>query len=159
MDRFDWHSSTFGGNSFACVAASETLRVVGEERLADNAAARGAQLICGLREKLAGHPFVRDIRGCGLLVGIEIGPVNNGWLGSFASRRVFGHWVSLKLLERGIVCQPAALRWDVLKIEPPLTIGEGEIDLFVDTISGIFAEYRQLPALLADVAKRLARLA
>jgi putrescine aminotransferase len=158
MDRFDWHSSTFGGNSFACVAASETLCIVAEEKLAENAAARGAQLVSGLKEKLAGHPYVRDIRGRGLLVGIEIGPVDNGWLGALASRKVFGHWVSLKLLERGIICQPAALRWDVLKIEPPLTIREGEIALFVDTLADILGDYRKLPALLADVAKRLARL-
>jgi putrescine aminotransferase len=158
MDRFDWHSSTFGGNSFACVAASETLRILADEKLADNAAARGAQLVDGLKHKLAGHPYIRDIRGRGLLVGVEIGPADNGWLGGLASRKVFGHWVSLKLLERGIICQPAALRWDVLKIEPPLTIREAEIARFVDAIAGVFADYRNLPALLADVAKRLARL-
>src|SRR5581483_7211928 len=67
MARFDWHSSTFGGNSFACVAAKETLRIVDDEKLAANAAARGAQLISGLRERLADHPYIRDIRGCGLL--------------------------------------------------------------------------------------------
>jgi putrescine aminotransferase len=159
MARFDWHSSTFGGNSFACVAAQETLRIVDDEKLAANAAARGAQLISGLRKGLADHPYIRDIRGCGLLVGVEIGPADNGWLGSLASKKVFGHWVSLKLLERGIICQPAALRWDVLKIEPPLTIREAEVAHFVETIAAIFADYRNLPALVADVAKRLARLA
>jgi putrescine aminotransferase len=159
MNRFDWHSSTFGGNSFACVAGLETLRILKEEKLAENAAARGAQLIGGLRQRLAGHPFVKEVRGRGLLVGIEIGPRDSGWLKQVASRKVFGHWVSLKLLERGIVCQPAALRWDVLKIEPPLTIGEAEITLFVDAVAAIFDEYRDLPKLLADVAKRLARLA
>jgi putrescine aminotransferase len=159
MDRFDWHSSTFGGNSFACVAALETLRILEDEKLLQNAAARGQQLISGLRARLAGHPFVREVRGEGLLVGIEIGPAHRGWLKEVASRKVFGHWVSLKLLERGIVCQPAALRWDVLKVEPPLTIGEAEIALFVDALAGIFDEYRDLPALLGDVAKRLARLA
>ncbi|HZS68326.1 MAG TPA: aminotransferase class III-fold pyridoxal phosphate-dependent enzyme [Burkholderiales bacterium] len=158
MARFDWHSSTFGGNSFACVAASETLRIVDHEKLAANAAARGAQLISGLRERLADHPYIRDIRGCGLLVGVEIGPADNGWLGGLASKKVFGHWVSLKLLERGIICQPAALRWDVLKIEPPLSIREAEVSHFVETLAAIFADYRNLPALVADVAKRLARL-
>ena len=158
MARFDWHSSTFGGNSFACVAAKETLRIVDDEKLAANAAARGAQLISGLRERLADHPYIRDIRGCGLLVGVEIGPADNGWLGGLASKKVFGHWVSLKLLERGIICQPAALRWDVLKIEPPLSIREAEVSHFVETLAAIFADYRNLPALVADVAKRLARL-
>jgi putrescine aminotransferase len=158
MARFDWHSSTFGGNSLACVAASETLRIVDDEQLAANAAARGAQLVCALKDKLAHHPYIREIRGRGLLVGVEIGPTDNGWLAGFASKKLFGHWASLKLLERGIICQPAALRWDVLKIEPPLTIREAEIAHFVETIAAIFADYRNLPALLADVAKRLARL-
>jgi putrescine aminotransferase len=159
MDRFDWHSSTFGGNSIACVAALETLRIVADEKLAENAAARGRQLIGGLRARLEGHPFVREVRGEGLLAGVEIGPAQRAWLKEVASRKVFGHWVSLKLLERGIVCQPAALRWDVLMIEPPLTIREAEIARFVDTVAAIFDEYRDLPRLLADVAKRLARLA
>jgi len=164
MDRFDWHSSTFGGNSFSCVAAIETLRILEDENLAANAAARGEQLMRGLRERLAGHPFVKDIRGRGLLVGVEIGPTQSGWanrlapsLVSLVSRKVFGHWISLKLLEQGIVCQPAALRWDVLKVEPPLTIRETEVSRFVETVAGIFEEYRELPKLLADVAKRLAR--
>jgi len=165
MARFDWHSSTFGGNSFACVAASETLRILDAENLAANAAARGGELLAGLRTRLHGHPFIKDIRGRGLLVGIEIGPTEAGWLNRLApalvgvaSRKVFGHWVSLKLLERGIICQPAALRWDVLKVEPPLTIGAAEIAQFVDAVGDIFDEYRDLPALLTDVAKRLARL-
>src|SRR5262249_56444566 len=108
----------------------------------------------------------KDIRGQGLLVGIEIGPTDEGWLGraapglvSLVSRKLFGHWVSLKLLERGIVCQPAATRWDVLKVEPPLTIQAGEVGSFVDAVGGIFDDYRNLHALLADAAKRLARLA
>ena len=166
MDRFDWHSSTFGGNSFSCVAAIETLRILKDENLAANAAARGGQLIARLREKLAGHPFVKEIRGRGLLVGIEIGPTQSGWMNrlapslvALASRKVFGHWMSLKLLERGIVCQPAALRWDVLKVEPPLTIREAEVGSFVDAVVEIFEEYRDLPKLLADVARRLAKWA
>ena len=166
MERFDWHSSTFGGNSFSCVAATETLRILDEENLIANARVRGEQLICGLRKRLTGHPFIKEIRGEGLLVGIDIGPTDATWLSraapsvvSLASRKLFGHWVSLKLLERGIICQPAALRWDVLKVEPPLTIQEKETALFVDTAADIFDQYRDLPALLGDVAKRLARLA
>src|SRR5262249_58232579 len=80
MQRFDWQSSTFGGNSFACVAALETLRILDQEKLVANAAQRGEQLIAGLREELAGHPFIKDIRGRGLLLGIEIGPTVQGSL-------------------------------------------------------------------------------
>src|SRR5215813_4977946 len=70
-DRFDLHSPTSAGNALACAVAMETLQIITDEHLVKNSAARGAQLLMGLRAKLAGHPLVSDIRGRGLLVGIE----------------------------------------------------------------------------------------
>lgn len=164
-DRFDWHGSTFAGNAFACIAAMETLSILRAERLSENSATRGTQLITGLRRRLDGHPLVKDIRGRGLLAAIEIGPTERGWVNrlapalvSIGSKKAFGQWISLKLLECGIICQPAAHRWDVLKIEPPLTIQAREIDRFIDTIGDIFDAYRTLPALVADITKRLAKI-
>ena len=62
MDRFDLHGSTFGGNSLSCAAALETLAIIDEERLCERSEARGAQLLLGLRERLKGHPLVREVR-------------------------------------------------------------------------------------------------
>jgi putrescine aminotransferase len=162
LTRFDLHSSTFGGNAFSCVAALETLRIIAAEELAANAAARGAQLLAGLREKLAGHPLVRDIRGRGLLVGIELGPTEAGWVNKVApslvgavSQNVFGQWAALKLLERGLVCQPASQAWHVLRLEPPLTVREAEVSAAVGLVAEVLGEYRGLSPLLKDVAKRL----
>ncbi len=162
MECFDSHGATFAGNSLACVAALETLQIMHDEKLAANSAARGEQLLSGLQKKLAGHPFVKNIRGRGLLAAVEIGPTASGWannlapsLVSLVSKKVFGQWISLKLLERGIVCQPAANRWDILKVEPALTIREAEVEQFIDTIGSILHEYQSLPVLLADVAKRV----
>jgi putrescine aminotransferase len=124
MDRFDWHSSTFGGNSLACAAAQETLQIVADEKLAQNAVARGTQMIAALREKLAGHPFVVDVRGSGLLLGIEIGPTGRDWSSRLA----------------------------------PSLVGAAEVDMFVAAVADIFAQYRDLPTLLGDLAKRVARL-
>jgi len=163
-ERFDLHGSTFGGNSFACVAALETLAIVDEARLCANAAQRGAQLLDGLRARLAGHPLVADIRGRGLLVAVELGPTPAGWLNriapglvSLAAEKVAGQWMALRLLEAGMICQPAAHAWNVLKIEPPLTIDAREIARVVDAVGGLFDEYRGVAKLAADVAARVSR--
>jgi putrescine aminotransferase len=163
-ERFDLHSSTFGGNSFACVAALETLRILDDEQLVENASARGGELLNGLRERLAGHPLIVDIRGRGLLVGIELGPTPHGWLNklapalvSIAAEKVVGQWIALRLLEAGMICQPAAHAWNVLKIEPPLTITAAQIAQIIDVIGAIFGEYRALPKLIAHVTARISR--
>jgi putrescine aminotransferase len=162
MDRFDLHGSTYGGNAFSCAAALETLQILDDEKLVENAAARGAELLALLREKLRGHPLVRDVRGEGLLAGIELGPTEQGWVNRLAptlvsavSERVFGQWASLKLLEEGIIAQPASHQWDVLRLEPPLTVGREEIRRAAEAVARILDGYRTLPALLKDVAVRL----
>ena len=72
----DWlpgsHASTFGGNPVACSAAIETLRLV-ENGYRANAHDRGEQLRAGLRSLADRHSFVKDVRGLGLMVGMEVG--------------------------------------------------------------------------------------
>ncbi len=72
----DWlpgsHASTFGGNPVACAAALETLRLV-EKKYQANAEERGEQLRAGLRTLADRHSFVKDVRGLGLMVGMEVG--------------------------------------------------------------------------------------
>jgi putrescine aminotransferase len=164
MDRFDLHGSTFAGNALACVAVTETLHILAEEDLCANSQARGAELLAGLVQRLAGHPLVRAVRGRGLLVGIELGPTDIGLtnrlspgLVEMISRRVFGQWVALRLLERGIVCQPASQQWNVLKLEPPLTIRPEQVSQLVENLTEVLDEYRGLVPILRDVTERLIR--
>ena len=162
MDRFDLQSSTFAGNAFSCVAALTTLEILADERLAERSDERGADLLRGLRTALSGHPLVKDIRGRGLLIGIELGPTESGWMNKLApslvevvSEKVFGQWASFKLLERGILCQPASHRWNVLKLTPPLTIEAPEIEQMVRAITEVFSEYQGVGRLLVDVTRCL----
>jgi 4-aminobutyrate aminotransferase len=71
----DWpsgsHASTFGGNPVACAAATETLRLV-EAKYRGNAERRGRELKAGLAEIAARHPCVADVRGMGLMIGVEL---------------------------------------------------------------------------------------
>src|SRR5690606_6574205 len=125
----------------------------------------GEQLIERLRDVMADHPFVRAVRGRGLLVGLELGltiPKSSGLfarilpgLADVVSKRVLGQWLAVRLLEHGIVCQPATLQWNVLKTEPPLTSTAPEIDQIIDSIVAIMKEYTELLPLLSDVGQRL----
>ena len=65
------HASTFGGNPVSCAAANATIRLL-QEGLVENAAAVGAHLMAGLRELQAKHALVGDVRGLGLMVGVEL---------------------------------------------------------------------------------------
>ncbi|HZU96496.1 MAG TPA: aspartate aminotransferase family protein [Planctomycetota bacterium] len=164
MDRFGLHASTFAANAFSCTAALEALSIVSDEKLVERSAARGVELQAALRKRLAGHPLVRDIRGRGLLVGIELGPTDKGFMNRLApsvvrsvSRNVFGQWAAVKLLERDIICQPASQHWNVLKIEPPLTIAPAEVEKAVATIGETLDEYQGVTALMNDVVQRLGK--
>ena len=74
-DIMDWekgaHASTFGGNPVACVAALETIKLV-EEGLMKNAAEVGNFLLGRLRELAARHPLIGDVRGLGLMIGVDL---------------------------------------------------------------------------------------
>jgi putrescine aminotransferase len=164
MSRFDLHSSTFGGNALACTAALETLKIIEDERLLANSVARGEELLGKLRQRLQNHPLVCEVRGRGLFVGIVLGPSGDGWLSQVApwlgeqiTRGMLGQWLAVRLLEAGIIAQPASQLWNVFRLEPPLTVQGEHIDRVVDAVGVILDEYRRLPKLFKDVGDRLAR--
>jgi len=66
------HGSTFGGNPLVCAAALATLSIIEDEKLMQNAAAMGNFIRAELRERLAGLAGVRDIRGMGMMIGLEL---------------------------------------------------------------------------------------
>jgi putrescine aminotransferase len=164
MDRIAIHGYTFGGNAFSCIAALETFQIIEDENLLHNARVMGTKFMDGLQNALAGHPLVKEIRGRGLLIGIEIGHDDTTLLKKMksavmkpANAMLFGQWLSIRLLEKGIVVQPSAHAWNVLKIEPPLTIGEKEIEMAIETIASVFDEYQSAAQIIKDATVRLGR--
>jgi len=162
MSRCELHSSTFGGNAFSCTAGREALNILDEEGLVANSAARGEQLIQGLRKRLQGHPLVREVRGRGLLVGVEFGPTGSGILNRLCpslveaiTRGLFGQWVALRLLERGVVCALTYHRWNILRLESPLTVQAEQVERVADLVAEVLDEYRGVGVLLKDSTLRL----
>jgi ornithine--oxo-acid transaminase len=107
------HGSTFGGNPLAAAVGLEALNVIVEERLAERAATLGAHLLAGLGAIKS--PLVREVRGRGLLVGLEIDP-------QLATARQ----VVDRLLARGILSKDT--HGTVVRFAPPLVITREEID-------------------------------
>ena len=126
LARYESHASTFSGGALACAAALATLQILERDQLPARAETLGQRLGQRLRAALGGHPMVRDIRGRGLLWGIELQTVG-GDLGALA----VGQWVAVGLMERGIVSQVGTQAPEVIRAEPPLTASEEDIDAFV----------------------------
>ncbi|MBI5451009.1 MAG: aspartate aminotransferase family protein [Gammaproteobacteria bacterium] len=124
------HGSTFGGNPLACRAALAVLDTMEQQQLAARATALGHQLRRGLRDRLAGHPAVREVRGLGLMIGIEL-TIACGDL----TRRALQH---------GILCSLQAER--VIRLLPPLTLSDDEAQLIIERIAALIDDCAAQPA-------------
>jgi len=85
------HGGTYGGNPMGCAAAEATVRALLEEKLVENAAERGAQLMDGLDEIQARYPGIGDVRGLGLMVGVEFTDPDTRKPAADAAKRVVQH--------------------------------------------------------------------
>jgi ornithine--oxo-acid transaminase len=112
------HGSTFGGNPLASAVAEVALDVIIDEKLASRARYAGAKIMQGLRAVQS--PLVKEVRGRGLLIGIEL--------------TVPAKHLSLALLERGVAAKDT--HGSVLRIAPPLVIDDNEIDFLLERYSG-----------------------
>ncbi len=116
------HASTFGGNPLACAAAVAVCRTLLEGQVLDQAKPMGDYLAKALTECKARHHVVRDVRGIGLLQGMELD--------------IDAKTVVAEALSRGLLINAAGER--VLRFVPPLVITAQEIDQLIDTLNAIF---------------------
>lgn len=121
------HASTFGGNPVACAAALTTIELL-EQELVDNAARMGAYLMDRLRPWMAKFPVVGDIRGLGLMIGIEL--VKDRQTKEKAS--ALRDQVLNLAFERGLLVLGAGD--NVIRLCPPLVITRDQCDFAVDTL-------------------------
>jgi len=151
LERYDAHCSTYTGGSLACAAALATLEIIERDRLPARAATLGALLGERLRRAAMGHPLVREIRGRGLLWGIELRAPGGG-----VSADLIGGWASVGLIERNVVAQVAVHAPEVLRAEPPLIITEADIDRFVSALAGTLESHSA--GVVASFAGALGRM-
>lgn len=117
------HGSTFGGNPLACAAANAVLDVIERDGLLARAHALGERIVAGLKDRLAGSNAVREVRGKGLMIGIEL-------------HEPCGHLVGAAL-EAGVLIN--VTRDNVVRLLPALTMSDDEADLLVERVAAVIA--------------------
>lgn len=155
MDRVLVHDSTFGSNAQAMAAGLATLHTLEHEDVVENARVVGAELKQRLSELAERYELIADVRGRGLMIGIEFGRPQ--------SRRLRAHWQALRLARKGlfaqtvvhalfhrhrILTQVSGDHIEVIKLIPPLIFGEREVDRFVAGFDEVMADAHRHPSRL-----------
>ena len=131
------HLLTYGGHAAACAAALANLAIIEDEGLVENAARMGRLLMDGL-EALRSHPTVGDVRGLGLLAGVEL-------VKDKATKAKFEEsGEELKALTEGLQNRGLLTRSsDVISLSPPLCITEAEVCRIVEITDAAITEMEQ----------------
>jgi len=146
LERSYVHQSTFGRNRLAMAAGLAAMRVIERDGLVDRAARMGELLHSGLRELQHRHSLIADIRGCGLMIGIELGAPSSrigrvNWrLLHLASEGLFPQLIVIPLHRDHRVITMAAGKNDVIKLLPPLTLSEAEADTFLGALDAVLTD-------------------
>jgi ornithine--oxo-acid transaminase len=152
LDRCVVHSSTFGRNNLAMACGLATLQVIEDEQLVERARENGAKLVARLEELKKKHSLIKQVRGMGMMIAIEFHEPNElsarmGWkLLHRVERELFAQMLVTSLFQQHrILTQLAGHAMDVIKILPPLIIGEREIERFVTALDSVLADCRSFP--------------
>lgn len=165
MERCVIHSNTFGQNDLAMAAAMATLQVMEEDDLPGNAARLGARTISRLTEIGRTCPFVYEVRGKGLMFGIDFrrpeGPLKlrAAWDAlHLLNEGVFSQTVILPLLhEHRILAQVAGYHTELIKFLPPINIGEESLDIFLSAMREVLGDLQRVPGSAWETVRTLAK--
>jgi acetylornithine/succinyldiaminopimelate/putrescine aminotransferase len=134
------HNTTFGGSALCCVAALAAL-----DLLTDDLIARVANVGAAFRENLAArltrHELFKQVKGAGLLVGIELEPADHPWLSfehfgidALVDQPTIGVLLCHRLYKRGFYCFACGHDWRILRVLPRFTIDTNTLDAFVTAV-------------------------
>jgi ornithine--oxo-acid transaminase len=162
MDRAVVHGSTFAKNDLAMAAGIATLDVIKAERLVENAARRGAELRLALTRMVPGYELMKEVRGKGLMIGVEFGPPK--------SLRLKASWNVLETANKGLFCQLITVPLfkdhkiltqvsghgsHTIKLLPPLTITDEDCSWIERGFDSVIADSHKVPGAIWSLGKTL----
>ena len=165
LDRCMVHSSTFSENNLAMAAGLSVLEQIDRKQLLARAERMGQLAKAKIRQAVGDFQLVKEIRGRGLMFAVEFGTPRDFGLrmawGALqrANKGLFGQMITMPLLTKHrILTQVAGHNLNVLKLSPPLTVSETELDRFVAALTAVVQDCHRLPGGIwnfgMDLAKR-----
>ena len=133
------HGSTFGGNVVACAAALATLQVIRDDQLVENASRMGEVLLDGLRQLQQRSPVIGDVRGLGLMVGVEFRDRGTSSASKLAKE------VQRRCLEEGLLMLTCGVDDQVIRWIPPLTVRPEQIAVALSIFEVAVEHAEQIP--------------
>jgi ornithine--oxo-acid transaminase len=162
MDRAVVHGSTFSKNDMAMAAAVATLDVIKSEKLIENAAVQGARIKRAFEEMVERYELVKDVRGKGLMIGIEFGaPKSFALKASWnvletASAGLFCQLITIPLFkDHKILTQVSGHGSHTIKILPSLTITDKDCEWIEESFDSVIAGAHRVPGAVWSLGKTL----
>ncbi len=163
MDRAVVHGSTFSKNNMAMAAGLATLQVMEDEKLVENSARIGNDIINSIQASTHKYEFLKEARGKGLMIAVEFQAPK--------SLKLKAAWAMLEAANKGLFCQMVTIPlfkdhhmltqvaghgMNVVKLLPPLNITSKDRDWVVDSFDAAIAETHKIPGSIWDLGKNLA---
>ncbi len=163
MEKATLHTSTFGGNTFATAAGILSLEIIVRDNLAQEALEKGNYLLAKLRDMQSKYSMLKDVRGKGLMIGLELEGSSSNLLNKLTggtlenlSKEYFGSLVAGKLLkDYNIITAYTLNNPNVIRIEPPLNITYEQIDKLIFALEKIFSENKSFIKMALSNAKNI----
>lgn len=162
MDRAVVHGSTFAKNDLAMAAGIATLEVMKAEKLVEAAAKRGAELRLALTRMVPGYELLKEVRGKGLMIGVEFGPPKSlrlkaSWnVLESANKGLFVQLITVPLFkDHKILTQVAGHGLHTVKLLPPLTITEEDCAWIERAFDDVIAQSHKVPGAIWSLGKTL----
>jgi len=166
LERAVIHSSTFGQGSLAMVAGLASLKEMDESHAIANAEAMGAMLRQGIEAIAAQSPFIKEVRQRGLMIGIEFQrpaslALRTAWdMIHRMNAGLFPQAVTIPLLDdHAVLTQVAGHHMDVIKLIPPLIIGEDDVRWFLEAFEAVMRDLRRFPGPVWEILTKLGSFA
>lgn len=163
MEHCVVHSNTFGRNTLAMTAGLAAIDVIEKQGLVENSAVMGEKIVSGLRTMAGRYEMMSQVRGLGLMVGIEFGKPKSfslkaGWkIVHSVNKGLFGQMVVVPLMsDHRILTQVAGHNVDIVKLLPPLIINETHVERFLTAFDQVMKECHRFPGSAWTIGKKLA---
>ncbi len=162
MDRAVVHGSTFGKNDLAMAAGIATLEIMKAEKLVEASAKRGAELRLALTRMVPGYELMKEVRGKGMMIGVEFGPPKSfklkaSWtMLETASKGLFCQMITVPLFkDHKILTQVAGHGSHTIKLLPPLVITDEDCKWIETAFDQVIAASHQVPGAVWSLGKTL----